>query len=270
MIERVSGSSPAAAVFAGWQETMIWSCMQGVMGRLYAVAGRADCCMALLGDFCFLAGEPNAGLARFCPPDLPQGFIILTPQNEAWARVIEDCWREKARRTERYAFYKEDRFDRAALATAAARLPEGIVLKRLDEGLYHACLGQPWSRDLVGLYPSYAEYAALGLGVVALRDGVPVAGASSYSRYREGIEIEIDTRADFRRRGLARACGARLILDCLERGLYPSWDAQNRGSAELARQLGYRFCRAYPAYEITGWGEQGFARGAVRAAPHVR
>ena len=28
-----------------------------------------------------------------------------------------------------------------------------------------------------------------------------------------------------RNRGLASACGAALILECLERGLYPSWDA---------------------------------------------
>ena len=50
--------------------------------------------------------------------------------------------------------------------------------------------------------------------------------ASSYTVYRGGIEIEIDTHPDHRRRGLARACGAALMLECLKRGLY-SWDAQN-------------------------------------------
>lgn len=49
---------------------------------------------------------------------------------------------------------------------------------------------------------------------------------------------------------MARACGARLILECLDRGLYPSWDAQNPWSAALAEQLGYRFCHTYPVYEI--------------------
>ena len=87
--------------------------------------------------------------------------------------------------------------------------------------------------------------------MVIVKEGVPVSGASSYSGYPGGIEIEIDTRADFRRKGLARICGAKLILECLERGLYPSWDAHNPGSAALAKKLGYRFDRAYAAYEMT-------------------
>lgn len=52
------------------------------------------------------------------------------------------------------------------------------------------------------------------------------------------------------RQGLAFACGARLILECLQRGLYPSWDAQNEGSLALARKLGYHFDHAYTAFEI--------------------
>ena len=38
------------------------------------------------------------------------------------------------------------------------------------------------------------------LGVVILKDVEPVSGASSYSEYRGGIEIEIDTREDYRRK----------------------------------------------------------------------
>ena len=67
-----------------------------------------------------------------------------------------------------------------------------------------------------------------------------------------GIEIEIDTKEECRRRGLALACGARLILECLDRGLYPSWDAANLDSVRLAEKLGYRFDRAYTAYETYG------------------
>ena len=40
------------------------------------------------------------------------------------------------------------------------------------------------------------------------------------------------------------------MLECLKRGLYPSWDAQNPASAALAKSLGYRFDREYPVYEV--------------------
>ena len=80
------------------------------------------------------------------------------------------------------------------------------------------------------------------------KDGEIVSGASSYSSYVRGIEIEIDTREDYRRRGLAYICGAKLVLECLGRGWYPSWDAQNQWSVALAEKLGYHFDHEYVTY----------------------
>ena len=79
-------------------------------------------------------------------------------------------------------------------------------------------------------------------------DSWPAAGASSYTIYDGGIEIEIDTRPDQRRQGLALACGAQLILTCLERRLFPNWDAHDLRSAALAEKLGYRMDHPYRAY----------------------
>jgi predicted GNAT family acetyltransferase len=75
-----------------------------------------------------------------------------------------------------------------------------------------------------------------------------VAGASSYSVYSGGIEIEIDTKPEYRRKGLATACGSKLILECLKRGLYPSWDAYDLRSAALAKKLGYQIDRPYVVF----------------------
>ena len=88
------------------------------------------------------------------------------------------------------------------------------------------------------------------MGVVILKDGEPVSGASSYSSYNDGIEIEIDTKEEYRRQGLAYICAAALIVECLKRGKYPSWDAQNLWSVALAEKLGYHFDKEYTAYEV--------------------
>lgn len=108
----------------------------------------------------------------------------------------------------------------------------------------------PWSRDLVSNYGSFAEFKKQGLGFVILDKGKIVSGASSYAACGDCIEIEIDTEKSHRRKGLAAACGARLIYECLERGIYPSWDAHNRESARLAQKLGYEISHSYTAYEI--------------------
>ena len=77
-----------------------------------------------------------------------------------------------------------------------------------------------------------------------------VAGASSYTRYVEGIEIEVDTVPEERRKHLATIVCSALILKCLEEGLYPSWDAQNMNSVRLAESLGYEYDHDYIAYEV--------------------
>lgn len=242
-----------STIFSSWDETIIWSCLQGIMGEIHTNA-QQDAAVAILGDFAFYAGIPDEELIRFKPETCKQNFIIMVPQNEAWAQLIETCYGEKAKKVTRYAIKKEpDVFDREKLFAAFSNMPDGYELKMLEEEEYHLCRANGWANDLVSQYKDYEIYRKIGLGVVALKDGELVAGASSYSTYDKGIEIEIDTREDHRRKGLAYACGAKLILECLERGLYPSWDAQNTWSVALAEKLGYHFSHEYTAYEVMGY-----------------
>ncbi|MDO4328968.1 MAG: GNAT family N-acetyltransferase [Lachnospiraceae bacterium] len=254
MIQLLQIPSLAETIFRDWKETMIWSCLQGVMGSIYMdEEEHPKSAMALLGDFCFLAGEPSRELAEFRPKGRNKDFLIIVPENEAWAALIEACYGQRAKRTIRYAIQKEkDVFNQEQLERAVQALSPEYTLELINEKLYQQCLIQNWSRDLVANYESYEQYRKLGIGVAALRNGIMVSGASSYSSYQGGIEIEIDTKKEFRRQGLAYVCGAKLILACLERGWYPSWDAQNLWSVALAEKLGYHFDSEYPVYEISG------------------
>ncbi len=240
-------------IFENWNETLIWSCLQEIMGAIHTNFTE-DAAMAILGDFAFYVGNPDEELIRFKPGSCEQDFIIMVPQNDEWAELIEKCYGDKAKRVTRYAIKKEQEvFDIEKLEQAILNLPDGYELKMIDESEYHMCQNNGWANDLVSQYKDYNTYKKLGLGVVALKDGELAAGASSYSRYNEGIEIEIDTREDHRRKGLAYACGAKLILECMKKGLYPSWDAQNKWSVALAEKLGYHFSHEYIAYEIMGY-----------------
>lgn len=270
-------------LFENWPETLIYSCLQKIMGKIYVDNAISPAsAAAIIGDFCFLAGIPdrrlivysvktddseivslevdnlNTDRTKICKRNLvseygSQNFVIMVPQHQGWSQLIEAAYGEYARRITRYAIKKEpDVFDRGKLEKAVAALPDEYTLQFIDEPLFYLCCNQEWSKDFVSNYRDYRTYREWGIGVVALKDGIPVSGASSYASYRGGIEIEIDTREDHRRRGLAYACGARLILECLDRGLYPSWDAHNLASVALAEKLGYHFDCEYPAYEIYG------------------
>lgn len=240
-------------LFKGWKDTLIWSCVQGVMGEVH-INTEEDAAMAILGDFAFYTGNPCEELVRFKPKSCKQDFMIMIPQNDEWGKLIEQCYGDKAKKITRYAIKKEqNNFDIAKLEQAILNLQEGYEMKMIEEAEFIMCKSNGWANDLVSQYEDYDAYKRLGMGVSVLKDGELVAGASSYSRYNEGIEIEVDTREDHRRKGLAYACGAKLILECLNRDLYPSWDAQNRWSVALAEKLGYHFDHEYTAYEIIGY-----------------
>lgn len=232
--------------FNDWEEIMLYSCLDGTMGEIY---GNEESVVAYLGDFVFLAGKPSLELVKFKPTGFNKNFVIMVPRSEDWNDLIELNF--KFNKTERYAIKKEtDIFDEKKLQTIVDYLDETYELKMIDEEIYSICNETSWLKDLVAQYGNYDIYKNLGLGCVILKDGQIVSGASSYSSYKEGIEIEIDTHIDHRRKGLALVCGAKLILECLKRNLYPSWDAQNKGSVALAEKLGYHFDHAYPVYEI--------------------
>lgn len=236
----------AAALFSGWEDTLIASCLQGVMGSVYV---EDDAAAAYLGDFALYVGRPSESLLHIKPkPDCR--FLIMTPGNLEWETKIAQVFGDKAEKITRYAFRKDTQFQKDHLEAMKARLPHSFTLEFLDEETYRYCLENEWCRDWVSQFDSYEDFRQRGLGMVVKKDGIPVSGASSYSVYRGGIEIQIDTHKDYRRQGLASAAAAGLILECLNRGLYPSWDAANLGSVALAEKLGYTFSHEYTAFEV--------------------
>ena len=246
MIHELKDTSKVQSLFKGWEETLIYSCLQNVMGRVFVTdPDNPKSAMAFVGCFGFYAGEPDRELVE----NKPEGFVIMTPQNEEWASLIEDCF-PSSKRVIRYAIKKNTQFDVEALKNKISELPEGYELKPIDSDIYDLCLENPVTRDFVSAFESKEKYLELGRGIVILKDGNIVSGASSYTRYKTGIEIEVDTAESERRKQLATIVCAALIVQCLEEGLYPSWDAQNMNSVHLAEKLGYEFSHEYVAYEV--------------------
>ena len=252
MIYEVTDTSRVSSLFEQWEETILWSCLQKVMGRIYADdLIEPTTAIAMLGNFIFFAGVPNMDFVAYRPEHFSGDFMILVPRDEHWTNIIMDFYGQKAKIFSRYATKKEPNiFNREKLEKIVASLSAEYKIAMIDQRLYQKCWAEAWSADLVSQFPTYEDYHALGIGVVICKDDEIISGASSYSRYREGIEIEIDTKEKYRRNGFAYICGAKLILECLTRNLYPSWDAHTKASLALAEKLGYHYSHTYTAIEI--------------------
>lgn len=141
-------------------------------------------------------------------------------------------------------------FNREILLQFAQQLPPEYSLCRIDQTIYELSRQESWSYDFCSQFYNFTDYYNRGLGFAVLHQGQLVSAASSYTVYREGIEIEVGTRKEYRNQGLATACAAKLILECLNQKRYPSWDAANKASLALAEKLGYEFSHEYATYEI--------------------
>lgn len=246
VFELIDNIDKVAPLFAGWEETLIYSCIQQIMGKLFVTdINHPKAACASVGCFSFYAGEPDRELVR----NKPEGFTIMVPQNAAWSKVIESCFPD-AKKVTRYAIRKDTQFDEEKLRRFASGLPDGYRVCKIDGAVYDKCLLNPVTADFVSVFNDKEMYLKYGLGMVIFKGDEIVSGASSYTRYLQGIEIEVDTIPSQRRKNLATAACASLILECLKEGLYPSWDAQNINSVHLAEKLGYEFSHEYTAYEI--------------------
>ncbi|MBO6011793.1 MAG: GNAT family N-acetyltransferase [Oscillospiraceae bacterium] len=246
-VYELEDTEKARPLFEKWValDTGVLSCLDKVMGKIYVTDREAPkSAMAVCADFVFVAGEPDLKLLR----NKPGEWKLVIPENEAWAKLIEDNF--PAYKRVRYAMRKDNTFDREKLEGFVRALPEGCELRKFDAEIYDICKNDEEYEDCVANFGSKAKFFELGRGWAVMRDGKFVGAASSYSRYGGGIDIEIDINKDERNKGLGSAVAAKLILSCLDEGLYPAWDAACKLSVRLAEKLGYVFSHEYAAYVI--------------------
>lgn len=240
-----------SSMFKNMSDTMILSYLQGHMGTAWVNdLINPTVAQIIVGVFVFYAGDPYAKGTEELLTNLPKDNIVIV-ENEEWKCRIETVCKGYIDKFQRYAFKKNPEYlDYNHIQSFLGKLPEGYELKKIDETLAYDPSLQEVSEDFTSQFDSIENYINKGIGYCILHKGKIVCGASSYSVYEDGIEIEIDTNPDHRRKGLATVAAAALILDCVERGKYPSWDAANLVSVSLAQRFGYVMEEPYDAYHI--------------------
>lgn len=244
MIYEIKDAAKVKHMFEGWKNLFD---VLDVEIRIFVTDPDAPR-SALVSSSCdgiFLAGEPDKELVEYGE----LGHDAVTPYNEAWEKLIRECYPE-AESTTHYAMHRCKDFDREKLQSFVDALPKGYEIKRIDSGICDLISADDELEVLMGEFDTKEAFLEKGRGFAVLKDGKVVAGASSYYCYRYGIEVQIITQPSERRMGLATAVGAKLILSCVEDGLEPLWDAVSMISVNLAEKLGYRFDREYTRYWI--------------------
>ena len=159
---------------------------------------------------------------------------------------LTEEWEEQIR-----ARYPETAIYRRTMMRPACRfiipektkLPEGCRLSDMDEAAFDQ---HPFSHGMN--YSCYAAFQAEGSGAVIYHGGEIVAAASSFLSLNGEVEMDIFTKETYRGKNLATACAARMLRNCMERGITVHWDAQNDISRHLAEKFGFETEEAYSVY----------------------
>lgn len=239
------------SMFKDMNCTILLSYLQGHMGTAWVDdLENPTIAQVQVGIFIFYGGNPHSKAADELLHNLPEHSLVIVNDDE-WKKRIETMHKDSINKFHRYEFKKNpEHLDHNHLLNVLSTLPEDYELKRIDETLAKDPSLHEVSEDFTSQFDSIDDFLNRGVGFCILNDGKVVCGAASYSIYDNGIEIEVGTHPKHRRKGLATIVSAALILDCLDKGLYPSWDGANLSSVALAEKLGYVLEKPYDTYYI--------------------
>jgi GNAT superfamily N-acetyltransferase len=230
----------------------------GCMGWALAAGNPAHTAAIVVGDFVLPVGRPDPALIDAVRA-MPGDTLHILPAADDWQPVMDSLIRADAHSYPREVFdwrtFDHSRFQSlrnigertGGHPSAAKPMPE---IKPINEQIARMLLTHEWSRDIVGNFNDPADAVSRGFGFVAVLNEVVVSAIGCYTCYADGVEVEVDTHPDYRRRGFAGLVSRAMFAEAIDRGLAVGWDAMNGVSAALARSLGYTSSLQYQCLEV--------------------
>ncbi|MFW9794887.1 MAG: GNAT family N-acetyltransferase [Candidatus Thorarchaeota archaeon] len=187
--------------------------------------------------FNVLAGDSSspdaAEIARMIEP-----MQIVIGPDEGWNRIFKELWGERLGVQPRTLF-SEKSLDLEHLRHLREQLPSGYRLERMDVGAIRQ-VDKRIAWHIPTFFGNSEDFYENGIAYCIKYQGKVVSMASTLTPYTDMFEIQVDTfEKDHRRKGLATAVSAALMVHAIERGITPYWDAANETSIQLALKLGY-------------------------------
>jgi hypothetical protein len=229
--------------------------LEGTMGR--AIADDADEPQVAVLEAPKLQLSIVGGDAGHPPA---HGYIEQLPKHtalffgsEGWEELVQSVHGGKLLEMPRYAFTSQS-LDLEQLRALGSRIPDGYRPVQMDLALARRLGGEKsrFAEDHMVNFDSPEDFIKRGFGFCLLHGDQIASVATSYAICQKGIEIQINTREEHQRKGLATMVAAHLIVHSLDKGLDPNWDAANESSVGLAMKLGYTPQGTYPTLFFTG------------------
>jgi hypothetical protein len=174
----------------------------------------------------------------------------LFAPDHAWENLIRNIWGERTGIQQRTKL-SPHALDIKFLQELSKNVPDGFTLERMDLETIKS-LDKRLAMHIPLFFGGSREFFEMGVGFCIKHKGKVVSIASSFTPFINEFEIQVDTIDDpaYRRKGLATAVSASLIVYALVHNLIPHWDAANEKSVALALKLGYTNPESWQAFYL--------------------
>ncbi|MBP6016072.1 MAG: GNAT family N-acetyltransferase [Candidatus Promineofilum sp.] len=217
--------------------------VEGQMGLAYVDdLERPAAWRITVGPFWYFAGDADSPGGRALLAELPP-YNMLMPSLPAWAAAARKTFGERLVTFPRYTFDAAG-LTEAHLSAVLEASPHRDSVRRVDAAL----LARPDNYVEFDDFDSAEDFLERGVGYNLMEEGKLTGAAYSSLVCNRGIEVSLFVDEPYRRRGVATAISAALLLECVRRGLWPNWDAANLESCALAEKLGYTPAGSYESY----------------------
>lgn len=244
MLEKVENENleKLRSLFKDIRFYMGHSVLDGTMGEAY-VDNMSTLNFAILTvrKYCFMSGNiEKENLYELINNKLKQ-YIIIPSDN--LKIVIEEIYKDNINKLERYSIKKNHVFDKKKLQEYINKVPKEYNIQAIDKKIADRIKEE----NFINITDNYEKN---GVGYYCIYNDAIIGVASSNIFYKDGIEVNIKVKDEYRRKGIATALASKLILKCLEKNKKISWDAANLWSVGLAEKLGFEYDSTYNIYKF--------------------
>jgi len=252
----------ARGFFSEPHDSLVYTITEGIKGKAYGAGEPMQCVYLHFGYFSFLAGDAASKAAS----ELVKAIggltggeeVAVVSYGDGWETLLCEQYPNAEIRNRAMMKIPPQGLDCEKIESLLRAYDEGThggyTLRSIDRRLYDILRKEEWADGMVTNFDSYEEFVAHGFGYVMCDGEIPVSGCSVYSYYSTGVEIQVDTKEEYRGKGLAKTASAAMIQECLRRKLKPSWDAANPTSQTIARHMGFELGLQYQAV-VLGIGD---------------
>lgn len=218
------------------------SILDGTMGEAYVDnIQKPKIAFLVVRSYCFISGNIDEKNLKEMIDKKFRGYELVPSDNIA--NQIEKIYSNNIQKSQRYSMKKDVVFDIEKLYRLANSLGHDFKLVKIDEILAKKIK----EIEFINITDNYKRN---GIGFCCMIHNEIIGVASSNIFYKDGIEVNIKVKKEYRRKGVATAMAAQLIIECLKQNKKVSWDAANTCSVSLAQKLGFKYDSTYSIYNF--------------------